>query len=338
MLFKMDAERAHHLGVFFMRLLSFFPFLLRIVSGAPSQKTFVKNDSYKSLSTHTAGLNFQHPVGLAAGFDKNGELLSVAQALGFASIEIGTVTPRPQAGNEKPRLFRKPQQLALFNRMGFNNNGADSVASRLQKFRDKNPNTTLVVGVNIGKNKDTEAELANEDYAMCAERFAELADYLVINVSSPNTPGLRDLQNLKSLEAIVRSVKGALHTKGKETLPVFLKLAPELEPEKLKDIIEAADGWGVSGYVLTNTWGGTHKGFTGGFSGQPVGAYSMRALRYARTATEKTVISVGGILTPDEAGARLSAGADLIQVYTGWVYSGPKFPSDIVRFLTRSKS
>ncbi len=287
-------------------------------------------------------LDFQHPLGLAAGFDKNAELLDSAQSLGFAFIEVGTVTPRPQPGNERPRLIRVSQNLALFNRMGFNNDGADVVAERIKKFRTKialkNLPNTLKIGVNIGKNKDTTAQLAAQDYAMCAEKFAKLADYLVVNVSSPNTPGLRDLQNIKSLEEIFKAVKEATIRQDCSKLPILLKLAPEIDPEQLKDLIEAADSWGVDGYVLTNTWGGKHKGFTGGWSGQPVAEYSLNSLRYARTATQKTIINVGGILTPDEAQARLAAGADLVQIYTGWIYAGPRFPSDIVRFLTQSKS
>jgi len=337
-LFSLDAEKAHKLTVRSVRILGVFGFLLRWLTGTPSQKKMLSKDEFKALNVHTSGLDFQHALGLAAGFDKNAEMLNVIQALGFAAIEVGTVTPRPQSGNERPRLFRKPDRLALFNRMGFNNEGADRVAERISKFRAKNPNTNLRIGVNIGKNKDTSAADSAQDYGFCAEKFAELADYIVINVSSPNTPGLRDLQGLEALEAIVKSVKEALKDKGKNDLPVFLKLAPELGTEQLKDTIEATENWGISGYVLTNTWGGTHKGFTGGWSGQPVRDYSLRALRYARTATQKTIISVGGILTPEEAELRLSAGADLIQIYTGWIYSGPKFPSDIVRFLTRSKS
>jgi dihydroorotate dehydrogenase len=332
-LFSLDAERAHRFGVFFMSLLARVPFVLRKICSA--QKLSVIHSQRKNLVTTAAGISFVHPVGLAAGFDKNGELLNAIESLGFSFVELGTVTPRAQLGNESPRLFRRVGDQALFNRMGFNNHGADKLAEKLKKFRKKNPQTLLRVGVNLGKNKDTLAELADRDYAMLAHRFAALADYLVVNVSSPNTPGLRDLQTVKSLEPIIKAVlaETRMQSVGGRSCPVFLKLAPELEGEALKDIFVAGDDWGLSGYVLTNTLAGEHRGLKGGWSGGPLRQKSLRALEYARHATDRPLISVGGILTETEAQDRLLAGASLLQIYTGWVYRGPRFPSSIVNSL-----
>jgi dihydroorotate dehydrogenase len=329
LLFRFDAERVHSWGVHFIKLLGrLSPRLLGSVVGSPR----FSSAQVRRVATHVAGVDFAHPLGLAAGFDKNGELLMCAEALGFAFLEIGTVTPRSQSGNERPRLFRDPKRSALFNRMGFNNDGADVVEKRLKEFRKTK--LPLRVGVNIGKNKDTLNELAAQDYTLLAHRFAVLADYLVINVSSPNTPGLRELQSLKNLEPIVQGVLAEVRASDRPTCPVFLKLAPEVQGEALKDTLQAAEGWGVSGFVLTNTLGGEHRGLKGGWSGEPVRVQALKSLEYARYATSAPIISVGGILTKEEAAERLRAGANLIQIYTGWVYRGPTFPGEIVRSLT----
>jgi dihydroorotate dehydrogenase len=329
LLFRLDAERVHTWGVFFVRVLGgLSPRLLGALIGAPS----LSSAKVRRLATHVAGVDFAHPLGLAAGFDKNAELLGCAEQLGFAFLEIGTVTPRAQSGNERPRLFRDPARLALFNRMGFNNEGADLVEKRLREFRKSK--SALRVGVNIGKNKDTPNELAAQDYTLLAHRFATLADYLVINVSSPNTPGLRDLQSLKNLEPIVQGVLAEVHASDRPSCPVFLKLAPEVQGEALKDTLQAAEAWGVAGFVLTNTLGGEHRGLPGGWSGGPLRTQALKSLEYARYATSAPIISVGGILTTQEAAERLRAGANLIQVYSGWVYRGPTFPGEIVRSLT----
>ncbi|MEO5667583.1 MAG: quinone-dependent dihydroorotate dehydrogenase [Bdellovibrionota bacterium] len=329
LLFRLDAETAHRYGVFFVKLLgSLSPRLLARVLGSFD----LASPRSKRLATRIAGVDFAHPLGLAAGFDKNGELLPFAEALGFAFIEVGTVTPRAQSGNEKPRLFRDSKRSALFNRMGFNNEGADVVEKRLRVFRKKT--SLLRVGVNIGKNKDTPNELAAQDYALLAHRFAALADYLVINVSSPNTPGLRDLQSLKNLEPIIQGVLAAVHASDRPDCAVFLKLAPEVHGEALKDILQAAEAWGISGFVLTNTLGGEYRGLTGGWSGGPLKTLAAKSLEYARYATALPIISVGGILTPEEAAQRLKSGAQLVQIYTGWIYRGPAFPGEIVRYLT----
>jgi len=336
-LFSLDAETAHRLSVALVKCLARFPFLLRVFSKPRLDFKFLEERGLRvSLSP---SLDFVHPVGLAAGFDKNAELVGVAENLGFSFIEVGTVTPRAQAGNEKPRLFRDPPREALFNRMGFNNQGADRVAQHLVNYRRKqkslkNP-SPLKVGVNLGKNKDTPLELAPQDYAMLTQKFAGLADYLVINVSSPNTPGLRELQEIAKLEPIVKSVMAEVrsHSVGQEC-PVFLKLAPEVVGEQLKDTLQAAESWGIFGFILTNTLGGEHSGLKGGWSGAPLRKQALASLEYARHATERPLISVGGIMDGADARERLRAGASLVQVYSGWIYRGPTFPSDIVRSLT----
>jgi dihydroorotate dehydrogenase len=319
----MDAERVHHLSVALVRLVgTCAPWLLRCVSaswGLP-----------RTLEKNIGSLTFSHPVGLAAGFDKNALLLPFLPALGFSFAEIGTVTPRPQGGNPRPRLFRDPRTRALFNRMGFNNDGADRVAERLAAARPRLPKG-FVVGVNLGKNKDTPVEGAAGDYRLLAARFRELADYLVINVSSPNTPGLRALQSEQHLEPIVRAVLE--ETRGK--LPVFLKLAPEIEGPVLQSLLQAAEAWGLSGFVLTNTLGGQYRGEPGGWSGEPVRERAQRALETARSATRLPIIAVGGLMSPKDAEERMQAGATLLQVYSGWIYAGPTLPARIVKHLAR---
>ncbi len=321
--FRLDAERAHHLSVALLRVIgACCPPLLRVLSAS----CFMP----KTLEKQIGALRFKHPVGLAAGFDKNAELLPYLPYLGFASAEIGTVTPRPQGGNAKPRLVRDPARKALFNRMGFNNEGADAVLARLAAARKKLP-ADFVVGVNLGKNKDTPLEAAANDYRLLARVFCDLAHYLVINVSSPNTPGLRALQSEQHLEPIVRAVLE--ETKGK--LPVFLKLAPEIEGADLQGLIQAAEGWGLSGFVLTNTLGGQYAGQPGGWSGEVLRERALRALMTARSATRLPIIAVGGIMTPADAEERMQAGATLLQIYSGWVYAGPSFPARIVKHLAR---
>lgn len=331
LLFRWDAEKAHYLSLRIAKIIGILPPLLRWITRSTYRLEYTQEPS---LKVHlNSNLCFAHPVGLAAGFDKNAELLPLAQNLGFSFIEVGTVTPRPQLGNDKPRLFRDSPHQALFNRMGFNNEGADRVALRIEKYRKTSSHSSLKIGVNIGKNKDTPLELAAQDYALLAHRFASLADYLVVNVSSPNTPGLRELQELKNLEPILRSVIAESRREKGRPCPVFLKLAPEVEGEILKDTLEAAASWGVEGFVLTNTLAGEFKGLKGGWSGAPLSSKSLKSLEYARHATDLPLISVGGIMSPQDARDRLNAGASLVQIYSGWIYHGPTFPSDIVRGL-----
>ena len=280
----------------------------------------------------------QNPIGLAAGFDKNGELLEYLPALGFGHAEIGTVTPKPQGGNEKPRLFRLPKEKSLFNRMGFNNLGAGIVSERLKKVRPKLP-PGFKVGVNLGKNKSTSDADAASDYAKVAKSFKGLADYFVINVSSPNTPGLRALQAPEFLLPIVNAVKNELDLN--DQTPIYVKLAPEMTGEALKTLIQALEKAKINGFVLTNTLGGTHisreKTFSGGFSGQILSSEALDRLKEARTYTSLPIISVGGIMNERDALNRLQAGAHSIQIYTGWVYGGPFLIKRILKGI-RSRS
>lgn len=302
---------------------------LRITSGAtmvPSVKT----------QTEVFGMTFLSRVGLAAGFDKDAEILEGLPPLGFGFAEIGTVTPRPQPGNERPRLFRDPAQRAIFNCMGFNGLGATVVADNLGEVRQSLPED-FRIGVNIGKNKDTPLDEASRDYALAVTAFNGLADYLVINVSSPNTPGLRSLQTVEGIKPIVGSVQEVIGS-WRTTPPLLLKIAPEIRAGDLVELIQGVEPLGIDGWVLTNTLSGTiqrkGKEYAGGLSGQPLAVESRNRLKDARSATCKPIISVGGIMDAAEARLRMELGADLIQVYTGWIYGGPTFPAEISRSIS----
>ncbi|MGK5089148.1 quinone-dependent dihydroorotate dehydrogenase [Bdellovibrionota bacterium FG-2] len=332
-LFRFDAEKAHRGMVSLVRELSALnPKVLRIVSGVRSLNTL------GVAPVEVLGLEFHSPLGLAAGFDKDCEILLALPHLGFGFAEIGTLTPRAQGGNPRPRLFRDPKAQALFNCMGFNNSGAAEGARRLAQLRERGLPQGFRVGVNVGKNKDTPLERAFEDYAAAIKPFDGLADYIVVNVSSPNTPGLRSLQTQETLAQIMSAV---LEVKSgwKKVPPTFLKLAPELEGPELADIIHsvAADGW-----ILTNTLGGTlsrgGQKVQGGWSGNPLREISRRRLVEVRGMTSKPIISVGGILTAAEAIERLNLGANLIQIYSGWILNGPSFPVEILRKIGRKQS
>lgn len=279
-----------------------------------------------------------NPIGLAAGFDKNAEMIAYLPYFGFGYVEIGTVTPKPQGGNDRPRLFRNPKDKTLFNRMGFNNLGAGIISDRVRRVKPKLP-PGFRVGVNLGKNKSTPDEDAHLDYAKVAASFIDCADYFVINVSSPNTPGLRALQNPESLTRILTEVQKVLLTEGVST-PIYVKLAPEIEGELLKSIIQALETAKVSGFVLTNTFGSTHsykeKTLVGGLSGQNLSSLSLLRLNEARFMTKLPIISVGGIMNERDAVERMKAGAESIQIYTGWIYAGPFFPKRILKALIRA--
>jgi dihydroorotate dehydrogenase len=276
-----------------------------------------------------------NPIGLAAGFDKNCEVLDLLPHLGFGSAEIGTVTPKPQGGNDRPRLFRNPSQGTLFNRMGFNNLGATLVSDRLRAIKPKLP-PSFVVGVNLGKNKTTSDTDAALDYAKVARAFIDCADYFVINVSSPNTPGLRALQTPEALSTIVKAVQQEVQNGGRKT-PIWVKLAPEMTGNDLKAVIETLETLKIDGFVLTNTLGGDsiYRGRTlsGGYSGKVLTKISFDRLVEAKGYTSLPIISVGGIMTVEDAIQRLNAGAHAIQLYTGWVYQGPFFARTILKAL-----
>ncbi len=333
LLFRFDAERVHDWTHWVLKHLGSNPVGKKIlveISGSKKTKT--------ALCPNVFGITFRSPVGLAAGFDKNAELLGALPHLGFGFAEIGTVTPYAQPGNSKPRLARDPRNCTLFNRMGFNGLGAEAVSNHLRHARLKGEIPIhFRVGVNLGKNKATTAADAHLDYALAASHFENLADYFVLNVSSPNTPGLRDLQALESIQKIVSSVDEAL-SQWRVKPPLLLKLAPELEGKKLKEILTLGERLGVAGFVLTNTWGGEWKkspssaSLSGGWSGSNLTEISLQRLCEAKSHSHLPVISVGGIMTLEDAQARLQAGASLIQVYTGWIYGGPRFPAQLANY------
>lgn len=306
----MDAESVHHFTVRQLEFLSKFSLF-------NSSKSF-QND---------------HPctrIGLAAGFDKNCEILPLLPFFGFGFAEIGTITPKAQPGNDKPRLFRDPQNENLFNRMGFNNLGSEIISKRLEKIRLKNQLPShFRVGVNVGKNKDTDLSESASDYRKCIQAFKDLADYFVINVSSPNTPGLRSLQSVEFLDKIISESQNEI-LKWKKKVPVYLKLAPECDENLLKDILQNGKKWDLEGWVLTNTLAGVHQnGSSGGFSGKILTEKSREVLKLSKSMTDLKIISVGGIHSKEEAETRFRLGADAIQIYSAWIFNGPFFPKSL---------
>jgi dihydroorotate dehydrogenase len=327
----MDAEQAHHLVMFAIR-----------VAGNLGITKLAKLKSTGRGSVQAFGLYFDAPFGLAAGFDKNAVAIKALGELGFSHVEIGTVTAIAQDGNEKPRLFRLIPDRALINRMGFNNQGAQVIADRLEKLREKHGSSLPVIGVNIGKSKVVDVELAQEDYRKSARLLAPHADYLAVNVSSPNTPGLRSLQSVEALEPILQAV--LQEAKGK---PVLVKIAPDLANADIAALADLALDLGLAGVIATNTTIGRENLKTdsdkvaaagaGGLSGAPLKARSLEVLRllHARMNGRAAIISVGGIETAAEAAERLANGATLVQGYTGWIYKGPLWARSINKELTK---
>ncbi|GGB93943.1 quinone-dependent dihydroorotate dehydrogenase [Dyadobacter sediminis] len=331
-LFLFDAERIHYFVCEALLLAFKIPFVPQLLR---SLYTYEHPD----LVQEVAGLRFRNPVGLAAGFDKNAELVDQLDALGFGFIEIGTVTPRPQPGNDKPRLFRLKSDKALINRMGFNNKGAAVAAAKLANRKSK-----ILVGGNIGKNKNTPNEEALNDYLICFRELFDVVDYFVVNVSSPNTPGLRDLQEKAPLTALLKE----LQIKNRERFspkPVFLKIAPDLTWNQLDDIIDIVKETGIAGVIATNTTISRknlrtsqeeiEKIGAGGLSGAPLAHQSTEVIRYLcdKSGYAFPVIGVGGIASPEEAKNKRKAGAVLIQLYTGFIYEGPGLVKRICKAL-----
>ncbi len=325
LLFSLAPERAHHLTFSLLEVAKHIPGALALVGGCkPSMKA----------SLEVMGLKFPGPVGLAAGMDKDAKHVDALSRIGFGFIEIGTLTPVPQPGNEQPRLFRLPKDRALINRMGFNNGG---VQAAVQRLRERQPG--IIVGGNIGKNKVTPNEEALDDYLKCFEALYPVVDYFVVNVSSPNTPGLRALQEKGPLLEIlstlsVRNIARAEDQKIKPR-PILLKIAPDLTNEQLDDIVSVVKESGISGVIATNTTIsrdalGTPRSEVdaigaGGVSGAPVRKRSTEVVRYLRDRLPKptVIIGVGGIDSAEAAMEKIQAGADLVQVYTGLIYEGP---------------
>ncbi len=298
-----------------------------------------------ALPVAAFGLNFRHPVGLGAGFDKNAQFLNELAMLGFSHVEIGTVTPKPQPGNDKPRVFRLPQDKALINRMGFNNNGANAIRGRLENWRTGRSDVaaSLIVGGNIGKNKVTDNEDAWKDYERCFRELHEVVDYFTVNVSSPNTPGLRALQDKDALYKILSNLQEV--NKGRNIpKPLLLKIAPDLGVEQLDDIVALAFQVKLDGLVISNTTL-SREGLkttdskvvneTGGLSGAPLLQRSNEVLRYISSKTEGRIplIASGGINTGEQAAAKLKLGASLVQVWTGFIYEGPAIATRICSYL-----
>lgn len=331
-LFFFDAEQVHHWVCDMLR----FAYQLPLVPGL-LKKMYVYE--HPSLVREVAGLRFKNPVGLAAGFDKNAEMVDELAALGFGYVEIGTVTPRPQPGNDRPRLFRLKSDKGLINRMGFNNKGASVAAAKL-----RNRKSDIMVGGNIGKNKDTPNEQALDDYISCYEELYEVVDYFVVNVSSPNTPGLRELQEKEPLSHLLRELQKRNGYKSKPK-PIFLKIAPDLNNSQLDDIIDIVKLTGIAGVIATNTTiarkgldtpaADLEKIGAGGLSGQPLKYRSTEVIRYLceKSGNAFPVLGVGGIASPADAHAKLNAGAALVQIYTGFIYEGPTLAHRICKSL-----
>jgi dihydroorotate dehydrogenase len=328
---RFDPEFAHHAGMAVIRVLGAPPF-------SWATRALTKPDP--SLQVDALGLTFPSPFGVAAGFDKNAVGVRGLAALGFGHVEVGTLTAIPQEGNPRPRLFRLVADRAVINRMGFNNRGAHAAARRLAKLRRGSPDT--VIGVNIGKSRVVDVENATADYVASATALAPLADYLAVNVSSPNTPGLRGLQAVETLAPLLRAVREA---SGRT--PLLVKIAPDLSDDEIVAIAQLAVAEGLAGIIAHNTTVSREGLITdasivdaagaGGLSGAPLKQRSLEVLRLVRGAVpaEFCVIAVGGVETPSDVQERLDAGATLVQGYTAFLYRGPLWGRDITRALVR---
>jgi dihydroorotate dehydrogenase len=322
-LFCFDPEKVHYFSFSFIKIISRLPFVQKILTSI-----YEVNDS--RLERSVFGLKFKNPVGLAAGFDKDAKIFKELSNFGFGFIEIGTLTPKAQDGNPKKRLFRLKSDSAIINRMGFNNGGVEAAVVRLKK------NKGVLIGGNIGKNKITPNENALEDYLICFDALFHFVDYFVVNVSSPNTPNLRELQEKKPLTALLTKLEER-NAEYKSKKPILLKIAPDLTDEQLLDIIEIVKTTKIAGVIATNTTisreglQSKNKLETGGLSGKPLSNRATEVIRFLSEKSNKAfpIIGVGGIHKPEDALEKLEAGASLVQLYTGFIYEGPKLISDI---------
>ncbi|MHB9881115.1 quinone-dependent dihydroorotate dehydrogenase [Pacificimonas sp. ICDLI1SI03] len=326
LIFRMDAERAHRATISVLK------------SGLLPARRFVD----PALETNVAGLSFLNPLGMAAGFDKNAEVPGALLGLGFGFVEVGTLTPRAQEGNPKPRIFRLKADRAVINRLGFNNDGIDRTIKRLRRRAYRAPGGEMIggrgrIGVNVGANKHSSDRIA--DYVMGVEKAAGVADYLTVNISSPNTPGLRELQ---SRDALSELLTRTLAARGGRDIPLFVKVAPDLSDTDVADIAKVAGETGVSGIIISNTTTdrpvdlkSRQREEEGGLSGRPLTAPALARLKDFRQAVgpDLPLIGVGGISNADDAYARIRAGASLIQLYTAMVYEGPGLPNRILKGL-----
>ena len=332
-LFRLDAERAHDLS------------LRALEASYRSGMAGLLGRPPEPLPTRVLGLDFPNPVGLAAGLDKNGEYIDALMALGFGFVEVGTVTPKPQAGNPRPRMFRLPDQQAVINRLGFNNAGVDALVRNVERAQRKGG----LLGINIGKNKDTPNEIAEGDYMYCLSRVYPLADYVTINISSPNTAGLRELQEeqlLRRLVGTLREEQERLGAKHGRRIPMLVKIAPDLSDADIEACARVLAEMEVDGVIATNTTtsrlqveGSRHATEQGGLSGQPLMGQSTTVLRMMRTRLPESVplVGVGGILSGADAVTKMAAGASLVQCYSGLVYRGPQLVGECVEAIRRRK-
>ena len=326
LLFLLPAEKAHY-------------FTMRVFKYASMMGWVQRMFKFEAEPTIIDGLKYKNKAGLAAGFDKDGKFLNQLYRLNFGFIEVGTVTPRPQGGNPKPRLFRLKRDRALINRMGFNNEGLKALKGRLETFRKKERDCDMLIGINIGKNKTTPNENAVDDYKKCYSSLYELADFFIVNVSSPNTPNLRELQNKGELKKILSALI-TIRENQSDWKPLYLKIAPDLSFEQLDEIIELQSEIAFEGIVATNTsidrslLKNSNKKIVseigaGGISGSVVLEVSNSFVKHIRSKSDMTIIGVGGIENKESAQSKLAAGANLIEVYTGFVYSGPGLVKEI---------
>ena len=341
-LFCFPPEQAHHISMNLLKTGCSFASIKKII-----EKQFCVND--ESLEKKLFGLTFKNPVGLGAGFDKNALYLNELQTLGFGFVEIGTVTPKPQNGNEKPRLFRLTKDKALINRMGFNNEGVDVIKKRLMQWNNIKHQTSnikhIVVGGNLGKNKITENADAWKDYNICFNELFDVVDYFVVNVSSPNTPGLRELQDKEMLRKILFELQNINKSKN-YAKPLLLKIAPDLTTSQLDDIVALTNEVNLDGLVIANTTisrgnlltdkAEIEKIANGGLSGKPLKKKSDEVLKYIHKQTPQTpIIASGGIFNGQDATDKLDAGASLVQVWTGFIYEGPSIVKNICEELKK---
>ncbi|MEO6903922.1 MAG: quinone-dependent dihydroorotate dehydrogenase [Bacteroidia bacterium] len=334
--FLFNPETIHHLVFKIIKFCCKIPGASSLIKNA-----YTIND--KRLEVNLFGLIFKNPVGLAAGFDKDAKLFDELGCFGFGFIEIGTLTPKPQPGNEKPRMFRLPKDEALINRMGFNNGGVEEAVERLKKRK-----TNVIIGGNIGKNKTTENSNAVGDYEACFEKLFDQVDYFVVNVSSPNTPNLRALQDKEPLTHLLNHIK-QLNTKKSKPKPILLKIAPDLTNEQLDDIVVIVKETKIDGIIATNTTISRDGLVTetsqikeigaGGLSGKPLRKRATEVIKYLSTKSEKSfpIIAVGGIHSGEDAIEKLNAGASLVQIYTGFIYEGPAIVKQINKAILKHK-
>ncbi len=338
-LFRIDPEKAHYLT------LSLFKIALLIPGyGWFHNKKYLVNKA--SLEKNICGIKFKNPVGLAAGFDKNAAYIPLMARLGFSHIEVGTVTPLPQPGNDKPRLFRLKDDMGLINRMGFNNDGVDVMVKNLSSTQTQKARVkyNIIIGGNIGKNKNTSNEHAWEDYVICFEKLFDHVDYFAVNVSSPNTPGLRELQEKEPLKIILNKIQD-INLKKSSPKPIFLKIAPDLSTDQLKEIHEIVKETKLNGLIATNTTierdnlktkpALIEKMGAGGLSGKPVYDRSNEVLWFLRreAGNDLVIIAVGGINDARDVKEKINRGADLVQLYTGMIYEGPAIVRNILKRL-----